>query len=57
LCIIYPLPFNQIKVPVEVAVHSEHVQVIRCEIKPGSIERFRDLKDETISEKIRRVYP
>jgi hypothetical protein len=31
---------------------SEHGQVIRCDIKPGTVERSRDVENRTISEKI-----
>jgi hypothetical protein len=29
--------------PIDAGAHSEHVQVIRCNIKPGSVERSTDL--------------
>jgi hypothetical protein len=35
----------------------EHVQVIRCDIKPGSVEKSRDVKNRMISEKIQRKLP
>jgi hypothetical protein len=34
---------------VDVRAHSEHVQIIRCGIKPGSVEKSRDVENETIS--------
>jgi hypothetical protein len=37
--------------------HSEHVQVIRCDIKRESAEKFGDVQNEPTSEKKPRVYP
>jgi hypothetical protein len=42
---------------VDARAYFEHVQVIRCNIKPGSVKRFRDVENDTISAKIQRVYP
>jgi hypothetical protein len=39
-------------VPVDEGVYFEHVQVIRGEIKLGSFERSRDVKNKAILEKI-----
>jgi hypothetical protein len=39
-------------VPVDEGVHFKHVQVIRDEIKLGSFERSRDVKNKAILEKI-----
>jgi SET domain-containing protein len=33
-------------VVVDVNIHSEHVQVIRCDFKPGLVERSTDLYKE-----------
>jgi hypothetical protein len=38
-------------------VHSEHAKVIRCDIRPESVEKYRDAENGTISEKIQRVIP
>jgi hypothetical protein len=38
-------------------IHSEHVRVIRCDIKLGLDERSKDVESEMISEKIVKVYP
>jgi hypothetical protein len=40
-------------VPVDGGVHFGHVQVIICDIKLGSLERSRDVKNETVLEKIK----
>jgi hypothetical protein len=40
-------------VPLDTGVHSEHGRAIRCDIKPGSVERSEDVENE----KMRRVYP
>jgi hypothetical protein len=37
--------------------HSEHVQVIRCDIKWESVEKFRDVQNEPVSGKKWRVIP
>jgi hypothetical protein len=42
---------------VDMKAHSEHVQVIRCDIKPGSVERSRGVKNGAIFENIVKVYP
>jgi hypothetical protein len=34
------------KVLIDVVVHSEHVKVIQCDFKPGSVERSIDLDKE-----------
>jgi hypothetical protein len=36
---------------VDSRAHSEHVQVFRCDINPGLVERSRDVEDVTITEK------
>jgi hypothetical protein len=36
---------------VEASAHSEHVQVIRCDIRRESVEKFRDVQNEPISGK------
>jgi hypothetical protein len=36
---------------VDNGAHSEHVQVIRCDIKPGSVSKTRDVESEPISGK------
>jgi hypothetical protein len=33
---------------VDAAVHSEHVQVIRCDIERESIEKYREIENERI---------
>jgi hypothetical protein len=38
-------------VVIDACSHSEHVQVIRCDFKPGSVERSRDVKNKAILEK------
>jgi hypothetical protein len=43
------LYFSQAKLPVDSGVHFEYIQVIVCDIKPGSVERSRDVENETIS--------
>jgi hypothetical protein len=35
--------YSQIKALVDAAIHSEHAQVIKCDFKPGSVERSTDL--------------
>jgi hypothetical protein len=35
--------------------HSKHVQVIRCDIKWESVEKFRDVQNEPISGKKQRM--
>jgi hypothetical protein len=37
--------------------HSEHIQVIRCDIKQESVEKLRDAQNEPSSGKKRRVIP
>jgi hypothetical protein len=39
-------------VVIDARAHSEHVQVIKFEIKLGSFERSRDVKNKAILEKI-----
>jgi hypothetical protein len=36
------------KVLVDATVHSEHIQAIQCDFKPGSVERFIDLDKRNI---------
>jgi hypothetical protein len=36
---------------VDAESHSEHAQVMRCDIKPGSVEKSRDVENDTISRK------
>jgi hypothetical protein len=43
-------------VPLDSGVHSEHVQVTRCDIKPGSVEIYI-VKNWIIPEKNPRVFP
>jgi hypothetical protein len=42
---------------VDEEAHYKHVQVIRCNIKPELVERSRDARTESISEKEQREYP
>jgi hypothetical protein len=44
LIVIYPLYFGKVKILVDVEILSEHVQVIRCDFKPGSVERSGDVE-------------
>jgi hypothetical protein len=37
--------------------HSEHISVFGCDIKPGSVGRFRDVENGMVSEKIPWVQP
>jgi hypothetical protein len=37
--------------PVNSRAHSEHVQLVRCDIKRESVEKFRDVQNEPISGK------
>jgi hypothetical protein len=37
---------------IDIGAHSEHVQVIRCDINPGSVEKSGDVENGTISQKI-----
>jgi hypothetical protein len=39
-------------VVIDASTPSEHVQVIRGDFKPGSVERSRDVKNKAILEKI-----
>jgi hypothetical protein len=39
------------KVLIDAAANFEHVQVIRCDIWPKSVERCRDIENKLISEK------
>jgi hypothetical protein len=38
-------------------VHSEHVQLIRSDIGPESVKKYRDVQNEQISGKQRGCYP
>jgi hypothetical protein len=38
-------------------VHSEHVQLIRSDIGPESVKKYRDVQNEQISGKQRGVLP
>jgi hypothetical protein len=49
--------FELIVVLVDAEVHSEHVQVIGMDIGPESVEKCRDVENESISRKTVRVYP
>jgi hypothetical protein len=40
----YPLQFSEVKILVDAGAHSKHVQVIRWDIKPGSMEKSRDVE-------------
>jgi hypothetical protein len=53
----YSLYFNAMKVLVDAAVHYEDAQITRYDNELGSVKRFRDVENETISEKIQREYP
>jgi hypothetical protein len=44
-------------VPVDEGVRFEHAQVIRCDIKPGSVDRNRDVENAMVSEKNQGVVP
>lgn len=37
-------------------IHSEHVQVIKCDISPKLVKTSKDVKNESISEKIQSKY-
>jgi hypothetical protein len=41
-----PITFQSKKILVNAVVHYEHLKVIRCDIKPGSVERSRDVENE-----------
>jgi hypothetical protein len=41
--------------PVDASTYSKLVQVIKCDIKLGSVERSRDVGNEAISKKTQRV--
>jgi hypothetical protein len=51
------LYFGSIIVLVDAEFHFKHFQVIRCNIKTESVEKCRDVENETISEKLQRVSP
>jgi hypothetical protein len=40
---------------INLRAHSEHIQVIRCDIKLESVEKFRDVQNEPVSGKTLRV--
>jgi hypothetical protein len=40
---------------VDERAHSGHEKVIRCYIKQESVEKFRDVENQTISEKLQRI--
>jgi hypothetical protein len=39
------------KVSADGTVHFEHILLIRCDIEPRSVKRFRDVENSIISEK------
>jgi hypothetical protein len=41
---------------INTSTHSEHVQVIRCDFKPGSVERSIDLDEEGIPQEEEECY-
>jgi hypothetical protein len=43
ISLVYLLYYSKIKVSVDVAVHSEYGELIKCDFKPGSVERSIDL--------------
>jgi hypothetical protein len=50
ILLVYLLYYIKIKVSIDAVVHFERVKVIKCDFKPGSIERAIDLGQEGISQ-------
>jgi hypothetical protein len=47
--IVFSLQLSQTMGLVYAGVYSKHVQVIRCDIRPGSVKKSRDVENGTIS--------
>jgi hypothetical protein len=50
------LYYSQVKVLIDAVDHSEHAQIIKCDFKPGSVERTINLDQENILQQQKSIH-
>jgi hypothetical protein len=56
ISLVYLLYYSYIKILIDAAVHYEHGKAIKCDFKPGSVERSRDLYQRGILSSCRQCF-